>query len=54
LINSHLGEFAIVTVSKINNIEELTAKVLKQRRHFSETSTGETNPSELATMLIDE
>lgn len=54
LINSHLGEFAIVTVSKITNIEELTARALKQRRHFSETSSGETNPSELIAMLIDE
>lgn len=54
LINSHLGEFAIVTVSKINNIDELTERALKQRRHFSETSSGETNPSELIAMLIDE
>jgi len=54
LINSHLGEFAIVTVSKINNIDELTARALKQYRHFSETSFGETNPSELIAMLIDE
>ncbi len=54
LINSHLGEFAIVSVSKINNIEELTKRALKQYRHFSETSTGETNPSELIAMLIDE
>ncbi len=45
LINSHLGEFAIVTVSKINNIDELTKRALTQRRHFSETSTGKTNPS---------
>ncbi len=54
LINSHLGEFAIVTVSKINNLEELTQRALKQYRHFSETSFGETNPSELIAMLIDE
>ncbi|MCD4683130.1 MAG: amidophosphoribosyltransferase [Bacteroidales bacterium] len=54
LINSHLGEFAIVSVSKINNIEELTKRALKQYRHFSETSSGETNPSELIAMLIDE
>lgn len=54
LINSHLGEFAIVTVCKINNIDELTQRALNQRRHFSETSTGETNPSELIAMLIDE
>jgi amidophosphoribosyltransferase len=54
MINSHLGEFAIVTVSKINNIDELTARALSQRRHFSETSDGGTNPSELIAMLIDE
>jgi len=54
LIKSHLGEFAIVTVSKINNIEELTDRALKQYRHFSETIDGETNPSELIAMLIDE
>jgi len=53
-INSHLGQFAIVTVSKINNIEELTERALKQKRHFSETSDGGTNPSELIAMLIDE
>ena len=54
LINSHLGQFAIVTVSKINNIEALTKRALKQYRHFSENSGGETNPSELIAMLIDE
>jgi amidophosphoribosyltransferase len=54
LINSHLGSFAIVTVSKINNIDDLTARALKQYRHFSETSDGATNPSELIAMLIDE
>ncbi len=54
LINSHLGEFAIVTVSKINNVAELTKRALKQRRVFSETSTGETNPTELIAMLITE
>ena len=54
LINSHLGSFAIVTVSKIHNIGELTERALKQYRHFSETSDGATNPSELIAMLIDE
>ncbi len=54
VINSHLGEFAIVTVSKINNLDSLVKRCLKQRRHFSETSSGETNPSELIAMLIDE
>ena len=54
LINSHLGEFAIVTVSKINNIEELTLQSLHKFRHFSETSEGITNPTELVATLISE
>jgi amidophosphoribosyltransferase len=54
IIGSHLGAFAIVTVSKINNIEELTAKALKNRHHFSEMSGGETSPTELVAMLICE
>ncbi|MBN1339318.1 MAG: amidophosphoribosyltransferase [Bacteroidales bacterium] len=54
LINSHLGEFAIVTVSRINNIEILTSGLLKKYRHFSETGLGETNPTELIAMLISE
>ena len=54
MINSHLGEFGIVTVSKINNVAELTKRALKQGRHFTENSSGETNPSELIAMLIDE
>lgn len=54
IINSHLGKFAIVSVSKIANIDELTAQLLKQTRHFSETGSGTTNPSELIAMLINE
>ncbi|MBC35280.1 MAG: amidophosphoribosyltransferase [Bacteroidetes bacterium] len=54
VINSHLGKFAIVSVSKINNIDELTERSLKQTRHFSETGSGQTNPSELIAMLINE
>ncbi|MGD9132623.1 MAG: amidophosphoribosyltransferase [Desulfobacterales bacterium] len=54
IIGSHLGAFAIVTVSKINNIEELTADALKHKLHFSEMSSGETSPTELVAMLICE
>ncbi len=54
IIGSHLGTFAIVTVSKINNIEELAAKALNSKRHFSEMSGGETSPTELVAMLVSE
>jgi amidophosphoribosyltransferase len=54
IIGSHLGAFAIVTVSKINNIDELSANALKNKHHFSEMSGGETSPTELVAMLICE
>jgi amidophosphoribosyltransferase len=52
--NSHLGKFAIVTVSKINNAEELESEFLEKNRTFSETSQGSVNPTELIAMLIAE
>ena len=54
IIGSHLGTFGIVTVGKINNIEELVSKEFNKKMHFSETSGGVTNPTELAAMLICE
>lgn len=54
IIGSRLGTFAIVTVGKINNIKELVQKAFKSHMHFSEMSGGETNPTELAAMLISE
>ncbi len=54
IVNSHLGKFAIVTVSKIVNIDELTQRALEQKQHFAETGSGTTNPSELIAMLINE
>ena len=54
IMKSHLGEFAIVTVSKINNITELTERALKQKRTFSEISPEGTNATELVAMLICE
>jgi len=54
VINSHLGKFAIVTVCKIANIEELTERALEQKSHFAEAGSGKTSPSELIAMLINE
>jgi len=54
VLTSHLGRFAIATVSKINNIDELESYFIKQRRTFSETSQGGVNPTELVGMLISE
>ena len=50
--NSHLGKFAIATVSKIVNADELEKEFLDGHRTFSETSQGSVNPTELIAMLI--
>ena len=54
IIGSQLGTFAIVTVCKINNMDELTAKAYKNKMHFSEMSGGQTSPTEVVGMLICE
>ena len=52
LINSHLGRFAIVTVAKVNNKEELAKKLLQENMHLSEFSSGKINQTELIGLLI--
>ena len=52
IMNSHLGRFAICTVAKIVNIEELTQELLSKNMHFAEMSSGSTNPTELVALLI--
>lgn len=54
LVTSHMGRFAVATVSKIANIDELEERYMKQHRTFSETSQGAVNPTELIAMLIAE
>ncbi|WP_423127729.1 amidophosphoribosyltransferase [Gaoshiqia sp. Z1-71] len=54
VVSSHLGRFAIVTVCKITNADELEERCMKQRLTFSETSQGTVNPTELVAMLIAE
>ncbi len=53
LIQSHLGSFAITTVGKINNLEELLQMVYKEgHSHFQEMSGGKINATELVASLI--
>ena len=54
LISSHLGTFGLVTVAKINNIEELASKSFQKKMHFVETNDRGINPTELTAMLICE
>ena len=53
LIQSHLGSFAITTVGKINNTEELLEQIYRDgHSHFQEMSTGQINATELVASLI--
>lgn len=52
IMNSHLGKFAICTVAKILNKDELTNEMLEKNMHFAEMSSGSTNPTELVALLI--
>ena len=54
VVTSHMGRFAVASVSKIANVDELEKGFMNQRRTFSETSQGSVNSTELVAMLIAE
>jgi len=54
LIGSHLGNYAIVTVGVIQNVEALAKQAFdKCATHFSELGGGYINPTELVATLIN-
>ena len=55
IIGSHLGQYAIVTVGIIHNLEQIAADAFKKRTtHFSEMSGGGLNPTEVIATLINQ
>ena len=54
LVRSHHGSFAITTVGKINNADEIIQLILKDNAHFFEMSNGEINATELVAAIIDQ
>ncbi|HIV22399.1 MAG TPA: amidophosphoribosyltransferase [Candidatus Merdiplasma excrementigallinarum] len=53
LVQSHLGSFAITTVGKINNMDQLLSYVYENgNTHFQEMSGGQVNATELVAALI--
>lgn len=55
IVRSHHGTYAITTVSKINNIEEIVSSIFSNgNSHFLEMSGGEVNPTELVAALINQ
>ncbi len=54
-VRSHHGTYALTTVSKINNTEELTNRIFNNgHSHFLEMSGGDINATELVAALINE
>jgi amidophosphoribosyltransferase len=52
LFNSQLGRFAIATVCRMVNIDELEKYFLKKKAHFTENFEGNVNPTEVVANLI--
>ena len=54
LMRSHHGAYAITTVGKINNTDEIVDEILKQHAHFFQMSNGEINQTELVAAIINQ
>ena len=55
IVRSHHGTYAIVTVGKINNIDEIVEKLFQSgHSHFLEMSGGDVNATELVASVINQ
>ena len=54
LIRSHHGTYAISTVGKINNIDEIADEIIKTNTHFFEMHGGGINQTELVAASINQ
>lgn len=55
IVRSHHGTYAITTIGKINNTEEIIKRVFATgHSHFLEMSGGDINPTELVAALINQ
>lgn len=55
MVRSHHGTYAITTVSKINNLDEIVNTIFSNgNAHFLEMSGGDINPTELVAAIINQ
>lgn len=54
LVRSHHGTFAIATVGKINNSDEIVEEIIKGKTHFFEMQGGDINQTELVASIINQ
>lgn len=51
-ITSHLGRFSVVVVGRVDNLDDIEAQFLKDKRNFAELSGSSVNQAEAIAMLI--
>lgn len=49
-----LGRYGIVTVARINNVDDILKKAFQQRVHFASMSRGGVNPTDVVSYLINQ
>ena len=55
IVRSHHGTYAITTISKINNTDEIVDSIFQRgNSHFLEMSGGDINPTELIAAIINQ
>lgn len=55
IVRSHHGTYAITTISKINNVDEIVNTIFQNgNSHFLEMSGGDINPTELVAAIINQ
>lgn len=54
LVRSHHGTFAVTTIGKINNSDEIVNSIIKNHTHFFEMQNGEINQTELVAAIINQ
>ncbi|MBN1386771.1 amidophosphoribosyltransferase [Candidatus Woesearchaeota archaeon] len=54
VFRSHLGEYALVTVGKVSNLNEIVNEsFIRKKAHFSEMSGGDINQTEVIATIMD-
>jgi len=54
LVRSHHGTFAVTTVGKVNNADEIVESIIQKNAHFFEMQNGEINQTELVAAIINQ
>ena len=54
LVRSHHGTFAIATVGKVNNSDEIVEEIIQNKTHFFEMQNGDINQTELIAAMINQ